>query len=361
MKLPPPGRKVRVALQLCVSFGLLGVLLGRLDWERSAALVRGAAPGGLALLLAVYAANRVLMALKWEQLLRVLGGGLGVAGAVRVYYESSFVGFALPLGGLGPDIVRFVRLRACGIAPHLTLSSMVMERAIGLLASLLFVALALAALRALAPQQALRDFALLAGAGALVAAAAGAALLFHRGAGRAAASLLGTAALERRPRIAKYLRAARAYGARRGVLAANLGLALLEQCTPVLTWWIGSRALGTPLPLAVCLAVAPVTVLIQRLPVSYAGLGLREASGAALLVALGYDYSAALVLLMTLFLAFFVSLLPGAVLLLRGGPIVATMLPAEAAPAAAPGAAADAAAQPPPATPVAADRVLPPP
>ncbi|HEY8519177.1 MAG TPA: lysylphosphatidylglycerol synthase transmembrane domain-containing protein [Gammaproteobacteria bacterium] len=340
MRVPPLGRKVRVALQLCVSFGLLAVLLGRLDWERSAALVRDAAPAGLALLLAVYAADRVLMAFKWEQLLRVLGGGLGIAGAVRVYYESSFVGFALPLGGLGPDIVRFVRLRACGIAPHLTLSSMVMERAIGLLASLVFVALALAALYVLAPQEALRRFALVAGVGALAAAAAGAAPLFHRGPRRAAARLVGMAALERRPRVVQYVQAARAYAARRGVLAANFGLALLEQCTPVLTWWIGSRALGAPLPLVVCLAVAPVTVLIQRLPISYAGLGLREASGAALLVALGYDYSAALVLLMTLFLAFFVSLLPGAVLLARGGPIVAMA---------------------PPAPSVATDRVIPPP
>jgi uncharacterized membrane protein YbhN (UPF0104 family) len=122
-------------------------------------------------------------------------------------------------------------------------------------------------------------------------------------------------------RFAKYLQAARAYSARRATLAINLGLSMIEQTVPMLTLWVVSHALATPLPLIVCLAVAPVAVVIQRLPISYAGLGLREGSAAALLVALGYDYSAALVLFMTLFVMFFISLLPGAIMLARGGPL----------------------------------------
>src|SRR5690606_22108111 len=107
---------------------------------------------------------------------------------------------------------------------------------------------------------------------------------------------------------------------RRRVLAMNLGLSLLEQTAAVWAYWVGSRALGTPLPLAVCLAVAPVVAVVQRLPISYGGLGLREASAAALLVALGYDYSESLVLLMLMFVVFFVSLLPGAVIFKRNPP-----------------------------------------
>jgi len=83
--------------------------------------------------------------------------------------------------------------------------------------------------------------------------------------------------------------------------------------------WIASHALGAPLPWLVCLAVSPVAVIIQRLPLTYGGLGLREGSAAALLVVLGYDYSTALVLLMTLVVMFLISLLPGAIVLATAG------------------------------------------
>jgi len=83
--------------------------------------------------------------------------------------------------------------------------------------------------------------------------------------------------------------------------------------------WVASHAVGAPLPWIVCFAVAPVAVIIQRLPLTYAGLGLREGSAAALLVALGYDYSAALTLLMTTFAMFLIALLPGAIILATQG------------------------------------------
>src|SRR4029450_10019744 len=110
-----------------------------------------------------------------------------------------------------------------------------------------------------------------------------------------------------------------AYSARRWTLAINLGLSAIEQTAPVFTLWVVSHALGAPLPWIVCLAVAPVAVVIQRLPLTYAGLGLREGGAAALLVALGYDYSAALVLLMALLVMFSISLLPGVVILATSG------------------------------------------
>jgi hypothetical protein len=77
--------------------------------------------------------------------------------------------------------------------------------------------------------------------------------------------------------------------------------------------------------------VAPVAVIIQRLPLTYAGLGLREGSAAALLVAHGYDYSAALVLLMTQFVMFLIALLPGAIIVMTRRPLPPQQPPTEAA------------------------------
>lgn len=321
LKLPRIGPRLRIVLQLGAAAALLAFLLSRLDWQRSLALIRGAEPLLLATVVLIQMADRVLMALKWHQLLRVLDGHLGRWDAIRVYYESTFIGFALPLGGLGPDIVRFVRLRGRGIDSHVTLASMVMERLNGVLATLAFIVVGLAALARLAPQPALQDFALTAAALTVLAGALLTGLIFHPAFGRGLLRLLTRVlpAARIKERFAKYAAAATAYSARRPTLAVNLGLSMIEQTVSVFTMWVASHALGTPLPWVVCLAVAPVAVIVQRLPLTYGGLGLREGSAAALLVALGYDYSAALILLMTTFVMFLIALVPGAIILATQG------------------------------------------
>jgi glycosyltransferase 2 family protein len=318
MKLPRIDPRLRVAIQLGASVALLGFLFSRLDWQRSLALLRDASPLWLIAVLAIQTADRILMALKWHQLLRVLEPRFERWNAIRIYYESTLIGFAVPLGGLGPDIVRFVRLRSRGINQDLGLVSMIVERLNGVIATLALIGAGCFILAGLARQPALQTFALAAALAALASGAIAAIVIFHPASGRRLIQLLKLP-LVANGRIAKYVNAALNYSARRVTLAANLGLSLIEQTAPVFTLWAGSRALGTPLPLHVCLAVAPVAVIIQRLPFTYAGLGLREGSAAALLVALGYDYSAALVLLMTLFVVFVISLLPGAIMLATSG------------------------------------------
>jgi uncharacterized membrane protein YbhN (UPF0104 family) len=313
------GPRIRVALQLGASAGLLAFLLSRLDWQRSVALIDSAKPLLLASIVMVQAADRVLMALKWHQLLRVLDDRLDRWSAIGVYYESTFIGFALPLGGLGPDIVRFLRLKGRGIDPHVTLSSMVMERLNGVIATFAFIVAGCVILARLAPQPALRNFAIGSAVLAGVAGAVAATLVFHPAFGRGLVRLLKLPATMESGRFARYVATARAYSRRRLTLAINLGLSMIEQTAPVFTMWIGSHALGAPLPWMVCLAVTPVAVIIQRLPLTYGGLGLREGSAAALLVAFGYDYSTALVLLMTQLVMFLISLLPGAIVLARSG------------------------------------------
>ncbi|HKS54679.1 MAG TPA: lysylphosphatidylglycerol synthase transmembrane domain-containing protein [Steroidobacteraceae bacterium] len=318
VKVPQIKPRLRVVLQLGASGALLAFLISRLDWQRSVALLRAAQPMLLLGVIAIQTCDRLLMALKWQQLLRVLDPRLTRWQAIRIYYESTFIGFALPLGGLGPDIVRFARLRTRGFDSHTTLASIVMERLNGVVATLVLLVVGLAVLARLAPQPPLQKFAVLAALAAGAAAVLLAGLIFHPAFGKQLRRLLPVA-LES-PRFAKYAQAARAYSARRPTLAINLVLAIVEQTAPVFTLWVVSRALDAPLPLLVCLAVTPVAVLIQRLPFTYAGLGLREGSAAALLVALGYDYSAALILFMSLFVLFFISLLPGSISLAWSGP-----------------------------------------
>ncbi len=317
------GPRTRVTLQLAASVALLAYLLSRIDWQQSRVLIAGANTFLLASMVLVHILDRILMALKWHQLLRVLDDRLDRRGSIAVYYESTFVGFALPLGGLGPDIVRFLRLKSRGIDPDVTLASMVMERLNGVIATFVFIMAGCVVLAALVPHPALRNFAIAAAIVAAGAVAVGTALIFHPPFGRALVRLLKLGPSIQSGRLAKYVGAARAYSSRRLTLAINLGLSVIEQTTPVFTMWIASYALGAPLSWLVCLAITPVAVIIQRLPLTYGGLGLREGSAAALLVVFGYDYSTALVLLMTLLVMFLISLLPGAIVLATSGrPVV---------------------------------------
>ena len=321
MKVPRIGTKLRVTLQLTASMALFAFLISRLDWQRSLVLIRGAEPLLLATIVLIQSADRVLMALKWKLLLHVLDHRLGAWGAIRVYYESTLIGYALPLGGLGPDIVRFVRLRGCGINPHVTLASIVMERAIGAVATLVFIFVGFVVLAQLAPEPQLMRFAVIAAWCAALGAVLAIVLIFHAPTALRLIRVLRLESLIRSERFGKYTGAARSYSARPGVLVVNLMLSMIEQTAPLLTMWVASHALGTPVPWVVCLAVAPVAVIVQRLPVTYAGLGLREGSAAALLVALGYGYSEALLLLMTVTVMFLISLVPGAIILaMRGRP-----------------------------------------
>jgi uncharacterized membrane protein YbhN (UPF0104 family) len=319
LKLPQIGPRLRLVLQLAAAGAVLAFLFSRLDWQRSWALIRGAEPLLLATVVLLQMGDRVLMALKWRQLLRVLDPRLGNWAAIRVYYESTFIGFALPLGGLGPDVVRFARLRSHGVDPHLTLASIIMERSNGVVATFALIAAGFAVLTQLAPQPALRNFAVIAAIGATLAGLLVAALIFYPPLARSLFRLFRLPTPGAGSRLAKYVEAANAYCVRRGTLAGNLVLSMIEQMVSVFTMWVASHAIGAPLPWLVCFAVTPVAVIIQRLPLTYAGLGLREGSAAALLVALGYDYSAALTLMMTTFVMFLIALLPGAIILVTQG------------------------------------------
>ena len=72
LKLPQIGPRLRLVLQLAAAGAVLAFLLSKLDWQRSLALIRGAEPLLLATVVMIQMADRVLMALKWHQLLRVL-------------------------------------------------------------------------------------------------------------------------------------------------------------------------------------------------------------------------------------------------------------------------------------------------
>lgn len=310
--------RTKTLIQIGVSLAIVTVLYYRLDWAEAQALVRGANPFLLAVPVVVSAVDRVWMAWKWRLLLAVLCRPPSVLEAIRVYYVSSFQGVALPLGGLGPDILRYFHLRSHGVSAHAVTVSIVIERILGLVATIVAGVIGLIALQ----RELGADAGVPGGLMWLLLALLGASIafflsLFHDRSRPRIYRVLGLrparGRLGRHPAAQKVVEAIERFRSVPGRVVANLLLSITEQLFSVISLYVAALALRIPLTITQCLAVAPLTVLAQRIPIGYAGIGIREGALVVLLGLFGVAYADIIVLSSALLLTFLVSLLPGAV------------------------------------------------
>lgn len=217
--------------------------------------------GGALLLL-----SQVLAAVRWRLL---LGPGAPRLGAlVHLYLVGAFFSLFLPTA-VGGDAFRATMVARASREPEAAVLSVVLDRAFGVLALLLFGVIGLL----LDP----------AGAGGLGLRLAGAVapgrLLVLAGASLAGLLALAVAA-RRHPRfralpatLASTLRGTLARG-RQAALALVVSLAV--QGLMVLLWMVIAWGVGLPLPPERFLVGVPLVSLATMLPLSLAGLGVRE-------------------------------------------------------------------------------------
>lgn len=310
-RLPSPRfgeRGSRRWLPFLISGGLLVALLAHLDVDVARALLVRADPRWLTAVVAVQLLDRLLMTWKWWLLINARQRYLTFGAAFKIYYISSFQGFFIPLG-VGPDIVRFLKLRRRPIPSETVVASLVIERLLGFVATILMACAAALLLLARIGNR-LPDWVipLLAGTALLVAVVL--ALLFHPGIRRAARGSRWWLRLERRIPVSEYVRAVRDYRSELALLL-RFGLwSMVEQLAFVLTVFFAARALAIPLGFLDCLAFVPISTLLERLPLSVLGLGVREGSFAFFLGLLGIGYSSAIVLALLEFFVFVLTMLP---------------------------------------------------
>jgi uncharacterized membrane protein YbhN (UPF0104 family) len=105
------------------------------DWARVGAALLAMSTAGVLLALALASADRVLMGVKWRQLVRAGGGILRLRDAVSIYYQTSFADHVLP-NLVTSEALRVYLGRARGYPAPLLLGSMAIERMMGALASI---------------------------------------------------------------------------------------------------------------------------------------------------------------------------------------------------------------------------------
>jgi uncharacterized membrane protein YbhN (UPF0104 family) len=297
---PWRGRAAFV-LKLAVTAGVLGLLLGRADWQSIGGRLAAVSPGLLILAFAVKMTTVPFAAARWQAAAGALGARISYPTSLKVTLIGLFFGQVLP-GGLGSDLVRGWLTWREGYAPSSVALALVLDRLAALFGVVVVLAAGLPHLIASAPPAVAWGAPI-----ALAAVAAGltAALLVDRLPLPRALRRLG-------PVVTLLNSAARLRAAVTGRQAlAGLGFSVgVHMCTIAATL-LYARALGIGLNVLDGLAAVPLTIVAAALPISLGGWGVREGSMVASLGLFGVPADEALLLSLMIGLSVLVMSVPG--------------------------------------------------
>ncbi|MBI4497993.1 MAG: flippase-like domain-containing protein [Chloroflexi bacterium] len=284
----PVSRTAWQALRLAFSLGLVALVASRVDLGQMARVLAGADLRLVVLAWLLALGSWVVASYKWRLLLRALGADAPVRVLLGLNLVGLFYSLFLP-GQLGGEVVKGIKLARYGVSGAKTAVTIGVDRLTGV------VALALLALGglALAPETAAGPGLKLAALGVLLASLAPLAVLLPAswvggglrlgvwlswGPARSVLGLVGALANT----FLQYRRAP-------GTLAAALVLSLAIQCVVVAVNYLAALGLGVAVPFLALTWIVALASILHLVPLSLAGLGVRE--GAYVVLLQGYGVS----------------------------------------------------------------------
>ncbi len=263
--------RARTALQWTGTIVLGVYILRRSDLTLVWALLIRALPAFLFIAAGLYAVDRLVAALKWRMLFVAYGSSLRFSSALSIILQSTFLGAAIP-GPVGIDVIRARMVSRRGRSFAHSLSSVVVERIMGVVA---LVLCALLGVGLFAPRSTWILAAPALGL-ALVGAVVGLALMLIPKTGRSDATKQSTWAA----RLLGFLGTVHgwlsSYGRLRPLMVAVFLIALGQQYLMTSINWVLASGLGLSVPLTTMLWVWPIVMIAIRLPFSVLGFGVRE-------------------------------------------------------------------------------------
>jgi hypothetical protein len=295
-------------MRLLVTAGLLWVAAARFDLGRAAELIGGAELPAIAATLVVLSAANLVAACRWQLILSAEATSPGQLTLLKVALVGLFFNQVLP-SAVGGDAVRVWRCSRLGVGLGPAVRSILLDRACGYLVVVALYIAGLPTLLQILPDARQRG-------GVLAVLAVG------------VLGLLALVSLDRLPRailrlrliapFAELSRASRRLFVDPGRCGAVLGLSIITIALTILAFKFVGDAVGSRLSLGSWIVIVPPVTLIQLLPVSLAGWGVREV---VLVVALGlFGIPAEAALAASLLLGFCLILvgLPGGVIWFGG-------------------------------------------
>lgn len=285
-----PRRGWKPIVRVIASIAMLAVLATRVDVDRLVPRWDPAAALWLFAALLATLAGIVLSALRWQRVLVALGVEAGIRGLLAHYLASLFVGNFLP-STIGGDVLRVTRLSSSTGETPRPFASVVLERLTG------WIVLPVLTLGALAVNPGLRELGAASQIAALVAVVTLVALV---------AILVAAAS----PRLGGRLKSNEGWRRFTGAIHLGLdrfrhhpGLALevltvgfAYQLAVMLAAFLASEAMGLDVGWTAVLAFFPAVAIVQVLPVTVGGLGMREGALVLFLHPLGITTEQAIAL-----------------------------------------------------------------
>ena len=297
----PPSRVRGLAftvLKLGVSAALLWVLFSRVDFARLWSIARGASVPWLFGALGLYLAMILASAWRWGLLLRAQHIHLPFSRLTSSFLVATFFNNFLP-SNIGGDVIRIADTAPAAGSKTLATTVVLIDRGIGLLGLVLVAAIGASA----GPR--LIDAGPGVGAGMLWAGFIGATLV-------ATPALLVPDALPRLLQPLRFIhpewideRLSRLGGALTrfretpAALAGCFAGALVVQAVLVGFYWAIARSMNIPIGFASLAVVVPISFIVQMLPVSMNGFGVREATFGFYFTRLGLPLESALLVSFT--------------------------------------------------------------
>jgi uncharacterized membrane protein YbhN (UPF0104 family) len=270
-------RHVLLAIKIAVSIVLLVLLFSKIEIGQLWAIARRASVPWLGVALLIFAVNLIASTWRWYLLLdaqevdvrrRWLFGSLLVANFFNNFLPSN----------IGGDVIRISDTAKPARSRTLAATVVLMDRGMGLMALVLVAAVGASAAGAVHPA-ALPIWPVWLWAGFLAGAAASAPAVFApAGFGRFLQPLTVFHPEWVGSRIEKLTEALTRFRSQPGALARCFATAVFVQATMVLYYFAVAHALHLGVSLSDLGVIVPISFVVQMLPVSFGGFGVREAT-----------------------------------------------------------------------------------
>ena len=289
-------RYILLALKLSVSIALLVLLFSRIDVGRLWATARLASVPWLLIAMLIFAVNVLAAVWRWSLLLHAQRVQLPHRLLLGSFMVAAFFNNFLP-SNIGGDVIRIGDTARAAGSKTLATMIILVDRGLGLMALVLVAALGATAGVRIHPTAAAPILPVWLWAGFLVGAVASApAVLAPDGFGRLLQPLTVFHPEWVGDRIEKLTSALAKFRDQPSALAACFGGAVFVQAAVVIFYCAVAYALHLQVAFADLAVIVPVSLVMQMLPVSVNGFGVREATFSFYFSRIGQPIESALVM-----------------------------------------------------------------
>jgi uncharacterized membrane protein YbhN (UPF0104 family) len=268
---------VLLAIKIAVSIALLVLLFSKIEIARLWGIARQASLLWLAVALAIYGVNLIASTWRWYVLLNAQEVDVRRRWLFGSFMVASFFNNFLP-SNIGGDVIRISDTAKAARSRTLAATVVLMDRGLGLMALVLVAALGASAAGTVHPA-ALPIWPVWLWAGFLAGAAASAPAVFApAGFGRLLQPLTVFHPEWVGNRIETLTSVLARFGARPRALATCFATAVFVQATMVVFYFAVAHALHLNVSLSDIAVIVPISFVVQMLPVSFGGFGVREAT-----------------------------------------------------------------------------------